>query len=197
MTQTVHSQPWGAPPPVPPKRPTPWVPILLAAIGASLLLTTVVDAPTTTATADPAATTQTTLAPGFSDLPAEVADPEPMDDVADPEPMDDVADPELVAADAGRVADDLEAIAYAARSYDLAGVHSGCYDLADDVDTAQERDLSAIPSDIADAYTEALEHFENAAALCTTGGVDGLNSASDEIAAGTAAIEGANAILEG
>jgi hypothetical protein len=190
MTQTVHSQPWGAPPPVPPKRPTPWVPILLAAIGASLLLTTVVDAPatTTTAAADPAATTQTTLAPDFSDIPA---------DVADPEPIDDVADPELVAADAGRVADDLETIAYAARSYDLTGVHSGCYDLADDVDTAQERDLSAIPSDIADAYIEALEHFENAAALCTTGGVDGLNSASDEIAAGTAAIEEANVILEG
>jgi hypothetical protein len=69
MTQTVYPQPWGTPPPVPPKRPTPWVPILLAAIGASLLLTSVVDTPTTTtATADPAVTTQTTLAPGFSEI---------------------------------------------------------------------------------------------------------------------------------
>jgi hypothetical protein len=116
--------------------------------------------------------------------------------VADPEPFGDGADPELIAADADRVGDDLETIASAARSYDLAGVHSGCYDLAEDVDTAQERDLSAIPTDIADAYSEALDHFEIAAELCTTGGIDGLSAASDEIAAGTAAIEEANAILE-
>jgi hypothetical protein len=177
MTQPVHTLTWGGPPP--PRR-SPVLAILLTLIGAAALLAAVAAVVANQSTTASVSAAPTTTAPATSTT---------------FDPLEEATTLRQVISDADRIGEDLGAIRDATYpDFDHFALDDACSDLERDVQTAQEVDLSTLKPEVAEPYSEALDHYGRAADFCLNSeGYDEVFGVLTEVGKGNDALQAATA----